>query len=101
MDLECSFTEEPADEEIFQADLVVRLENSSEPVTPPRHTRGSNTLRSYLTTSSKQSAEEISKMINAQKRSLFPSRRRSVRASKYKAKHTVYVDIKNIYCECN
>ena len=52
MDLECSFTEEPADEEIVQADLVVRLENSSEPVTPPRHTRGSNTQRSYLTTSS-------------------------------------------------
>ena len=172
MDLECSFTEEPADEEIVQADLVVRLENSSEPVTPPRHTRGSNTLRSYLTTSSakrklkkafhckfcnetllgqdlfyhlketrkcrtcyqkvhricsfellvqkifscqvcyetkrvdfrkhlvknracleeyrkitnKQSAEEISKMIIAQNRSLLPSRRRTVRASKYKAK---------------
>ena len=60
MDLECSFTEEYADEELVQGDVVVRLENSSEPrlhnssepVTPPRHTRCSNTLRSYLTTSS-------------------------------------------------
>ena len=53
MDLECSSSEEPADEEIVdQGDEVVRLVNSSEPVTPPRHIRGRNTLRRYLTTSS-------------------------------------------------
>ena len=181
MDLESSFTEEPADEEVVdQDDEVFRLEespaarlhDSSEPVTPPCHTRGRNTLLRYLTTSSakrklikafhckfchetllgqdlfnhlkesrkcrtcyqkvhricsfemlvqkifscevcyetkrvdfrkhlvknracleeyqkrtnKQSAEEISKEIIAQKRGLLPSRSRSARASKYKAK---------------
>ena len=62
MDFECSFTEEPDNEEFaIEGDTgVVRLEipsepvlhNSQEPVTPVRLARGRNTLRSYLTTSS-------------------------------------------------